>query len=89
MWFDPRVKKNPWNRKEQPTPVFLPGKFHGQRSLLGYSPGGCHVRHDRAHTYIFLILFEHRLLPDVEYSSLWSAVNPRRLSVLYVVVHIC
>ena len=27
-------------RKWQPTPVFLPGKFHGQRSLVGYSPWG-------------------------------------------------
>ena len=27
-----------WSRKWQPTPVFLPGKFHGQRSLAGYSP---------------------------------------------------
>ena len=30
-----------WRRKCQPTPVFLPGKSHGQKSLLGYSPGGC------------------------------------------------
>ena len=30
----------------QPTLVFLPGKFHGQRSLVGYSPGGCRVGHD-------------------------------------------
>ena len=29
----PLVKKVPWRRKCQPTPVFLPGKFHGQRSL--------------------------------------------------------
>ena len=28
------------SRKWQPTPVFLPGKFHGQRSLVGYSPWG-------------------------------------------------
>ena len=28
-------------RKWPPTPVFLPGKFHGQRSLVGYSPWGC------------------------------------------------
>ena len=28
----------PWRRKWQPTPVFLPGEFHGQRSLVGYSP---------------------------------------------------
>ena len=32
------IGKIPWRRKWQPTPVFLPGKFHGQRSLAGYSP---------------------------------------------------
>ena len=35
--FDPRVGKLPWRRKWQSTPVFLPGKSHGQRSLVGYS----------------------------------------------------
>ena len=30
-----------WRRKCQPTPVLLPGKFHGQRRLVGYSPWGC------------------------------------------------
>jgi len=35
--FDPWVGKI-WRRKWQPTPVFLPGEFHGQRSLVGYSP---------------------------------------------------
>ena len=30
----------PWKRKWQPTPVFLPGEFHGQKSLVGYSPCG-------------------------------------------------
>ena len=30
----------PWSRKWQPTPVLLPGKAHGQRSLAGYSPWG-------------------------------------------------
>ena len=34
----PWVWKIPWRRKWQPTPVFLPGKSHGQRSLAGYSP---------------------------------------------------
>ena len=29
---------SPWSRKWQPTPVLLPGKFHGWRSLVGYSP---------------------------------------------------
>ena len=38
--FDPWVSKTIWRRKEQPTPVFVPGKSHGQRSLAGYSPRG-------------------------------------------------
>ena len=32
------VRKIPWRRKWQPTPVFLPGKSHGWRSLVSYSP---------------------------------------------------
>ena len=39
--FDPWVRKIPWRRAWQPTPVFLPGESHGQRSLAGYSPWGC------------------------------------------------
>ena len=38
--FDPWVGKIPWRRKWQPTPVLLPRKFHGWRSLVGYSPWG-------------------------------------------------
>ena len=41
LGFDSRVRKILWRRKWQPTPVFLPGKSHGQRSLVGYSPWGC------------------------------------------------
>ena len=33
--------RSPWKRAWQPTPVSLPGEFHGQRSLAGYSPWGC------------------------------------------------
>ena len=36
--FNPWVGKIPWRRKWQPTSVLLPGKFHGWRSLVGYSP---------------------------------------------------
>ena len=36
--FNPWVTKIPWRRAWQITPVFLPGEFHGQRSLVGYSP---------------------------------------------------
>ena len=39
--FDPWVGQIPWRREWQPTPVFLPGEFHGQRSLVGYSLWGC------------------------------------------------
>ena len=37
----PLSGKIPWRRKGQPTPVFLPGELHGQRSLAGCSPWGC------------------------------------------------
>ena len=42
--FDPWVGKIPWRRKWQPTLVFLPGKSHGQRTLVGYSTWGCKSR---------------------------------------------
>ena len=38
--FDPWVWKIPWKRKWQPIPGFLPGKFHGWRSLVSSSPWG-------------------------------------------------
>ena len=36
--FDPWIRKIPWRRKRQPTPVFLPGESHGHNSLAGYGP---------------------------------------------------
>ena len=36
--FDPWFGKIPWRRERLPTPVFLPGEFHGQRNLVSYSP---------------------------------------------------
>ena len=44
MWrgrFSPWVGKIPWSRQWQRTPVLFPGKFQGQKSLLGFSPWGC------------------------------------------------
>ena len=38
--FNPCVRKIPWRTDWLPTPVFLPGKSHRQRSLMGYSPWG-------------------------------------------------
>jgi len=44
----------PWRRKWQPTPVFLPGRYHGQRSLVGCSPWDCKeldmTEHAHTHT---------------------------------------
>ena len=52
MWvcrFNSWVKKTPWRKKWQPTPVLLPEKAHGQRSLVDYSPWGHkRVRHNLA-----------------------------------------
>ena len=62
--INPWIGKIPWRRKWQPTPVFLPGKSHGQRSLAGYSPWG----HKR---------FWHGLVTKQQHSKdtlpLWSA----------------
>ena len=40
LGFDPWVRKIPWKRAQKPTPVFLPGESHRQRSLAGCSPQG-------------------------------------------------
>ena len=59
--FDPWVRKIPWSRKWQPTtPVFLPGKFQGQRSLAGYSPWS-HKELDMTETEDKMAGWHHRL----------------------------
>ena len=62
--FDPWVKKIPWRKKWLPTPVFLPGKVRGQRSLAGFSSWG-HKELDLTEwlsmhkgKWCFLLLFE-------------------------------
>ena len=40
IWVNPWVGKIAWRRERQPTPIFLPGEFQGQRSLADYSPCG-------------------------------------------------
>ena len=55
--FDPWVEEIPWSRKWQSTPLFLPGDFHGQRSLLDYSLWGhkesdmTQLTHTHTHTH--------------------------------------
>ena len=58
MWeteFNPWIRKIPWRRKWQSTPVLLPGKFHGQRSLVGYSPWGCKESDKTEQLHFFLL----------------------------------
>ena len=65
--FDLWVRKIPWRRKWQPIPIFLTGKFHGQKSLEDPSPWGCRVRHDWA-TRHALMLKLLNLFPNIKFS---------------------
>ena len=57
--LSPWVRKVPWRRKRPPTPVFSPRKFHGQRSLVAYSPWGCKESGTTEHTAVKLHLLLH------------------------------
>ena len=66
----PRFGMMPWRKAWQPTPVFLPGESHGQRSLAGYSPGGSQrVRHDSDFTF-----FLYGLACVLSYQALFSSL---------------
>ena len=71
--FDPWVGRIPWRRKWQPTPVILPGEFHGWRSLEGYSHG---VAKHAGMVIIFLSI--HAL----QFTSLASRLSPTHLLLL-------
>ena len=71
--FDPWVEKIPWRRKWQPTPVFLPGEFHGQRTLTGYSPWGCKESDTTEQLSRFLLCPLPFLLPEIQMRSpMWG-----------------
>ena len=61
LGFDPWVRKIPWRRKWQPSPVFWPGKSHGQRSLVDYSPWGRKESDmtERLHFHFLCLQFLH------------------------------
>ena len=54
--FNPWIRKILSWRKWQPTSVVLPGKFHGQRSLVGYNPWNHRVEHDWAYACMKFII---------------------------------
>ena len=55
----------PWRTEWQPTPVFLPGELHGQRSLAGYSSWGC-KESDAAEQLTLSLLSFFQLMHDSE-----------------------
>ena len=67
--FDPWVGKIPWRREWLPTPVFLPGKSLGQRSLLVYSPWG-HEESDTTKPLTLSLLF-HFKFPNSTPGGQW------------------
>ena len=84
--FHPWVGKISWSRKWQPAPVFLPGKSHGQRSLVGYGPWGCKewdmTKHTHTHTEI-LLLFLLRSSRKVDDSNFALGEQEERQAVPY------
>ena len=78
LGFDPWVRKIPWRRKWQPTPVFLPGKSHGQRGLVGDSPWG----HTKSQTRLSDFTFQVNPRPA-------SCILPQGLGAHRVTARIC
>ena len=70
--FHPWITKIPWRRQWLPTPGFLPGKFHGQRSLAGYSPWG-HKELDMTKQYTHTHTHTLPLVPVEKLSLVLSA----------------
>ena len=74
--FDPWVRKIPWKRKRQPTPVFLPGKSPRQRSLARYSPWGSKELDTSKHTHRHVFLDVKPQLPSdnlLQLSDIWTS----------------
>ena len=76
-----------WRRKWQPTPVFLPGKSHGRRSLVGYSPWGGKESDttEQLHFHLLFSLFRHTKNLFIIVGILFS-LQVRDLSIAYMLV---
>ena len=66
--FDSCIEKIPWSRRWQSTPVFLPGKFHVQRNLVGYCPRGCKEseRTEQVSLRVFAAWMEATCVPECQ-----------------------
>ena len=76
LWEDLLISgKIPWSRKWQPTPLFLPEKFHGRRSLAGYSPWGRREVNSTCHWDAHLLCLSLELVAPVSFTA-WSTLPP-------------
>ena len=78
--FNPWVGKIPWRRKWQPTPILLPGKFHGQRSLVGYSLWGRKEWDMIEHTYQTYCTYMYAFSLISNFSIKWSSMSLKTLT---------
>ena len=83
--YNPWVRKIPWRRARQLTPVFLPGESHGQRSHAGFSPWG-HKESDRTRQLNNKVDIDKIILTSLStltcslMSSRFTVLNTRKMS---------
>ena len=70
------------------TPVFLPGKFHGQRSLAVYSPWGCTEFHLTEHTHTYTHTHTHTHTEDSHWKKSFSEFSCKVDMMMQVAVKI-
>ena len=86
--WETQVWKIPWRRRWQPTPVLLPGKSHGQRSLVGYSLWGLKESDttEQLHFFFHFLLLEgpYSVLCSlmIAFESIWEVCASRPLNIL-------
>ena len=78
--FNPWVGKIPWSRKWQPTPAFLPGKFHRQRSLAGYYPWGHKELDTTKHTHTHTLHVTHMCMCII-YESVYVLIYNKEIKI--------
>ena len=66
-------REDAWRREQQPIPVFLLGKFHGQRSLVGYSPWGHKESDSTEHTCIHTHIQSYNIIGH--YTSIFKVTD--------------
>ena len=82
--FDPQVGKIPWRRAWQPTPVYLPGEPHGQRSLAG-----CNVRSlKESDTHVIFLILNNKIVHQISVALSYVAfLKPQKNTRKQLKVH--